>query len=234
MPPDKTWLDQHFGKPTNVTPPSTASGSGFRFGILLASILAVLSGVLVLDYTNTVAIGVVEKLGLDPLKPRTSPTLLSAERESTQSYASPGGLFGHDASAPSLPSEDSEIAAPPASVAPNHITRDRADSLRRGIDLLQRELLKVDSAEIGPLFQITIRKHPFEPYSAAERVKMADDYLSSGRNWTPTQLVAIHDERTRSIAQVTNAQIRLKELSKKRQSVTVRLEKAQSELGVVP
>lgn len=245
MPPDKKWLDQHFGNPAQPRP-EAPSRVGLRVVVAVTvAFVALIAVVTAADYTNFIGLGVVERLGINPRSPRTVPTLIPNDAMQSPSLSSP--LFdarAEDSSvdAPELAAGDQPVTtseswedAPPIAAAPSASrSSQRVDSLRRGIDMMRRDLQEVANDEVWPTFQVTVRAPPREPFSAAERVQMADRYLASSRKWSPTQLVEIHDVRTRSIAQVTNARIRLKELAQKRASLTKRMEKAQTELGAVP
>jgi hypothetical protein len=250
---DKRWMDQHFGPKTGAQAATAepASSGVFKWFAVIAIIgLLVATVVLGLDYTGTVRVGVVERLGIEPMKPASSVPAAGAvpseagrepatlpDRAPSRAAAGPVELFGGaeptEAARPSTSGKaDAEIDAAVAPSAVAQRRNEREESLRRGVDLMERELAKIAADEEWPTFQVTIRQRRSSPYSAAERVKMADDYLRKG-GWTQAQLWEINDERQRSVAQVKNAHTRLKELARKRESINARMTKARSELGEV-
>lgn len=216
----------------------------------MAVVVAAVLGVGALDYTGTVQLGLVERVGITPAKPRSGEVAAEPEvtehRQASEPRAAPAARTG-DRNSLFGSIEESEPAATPAVIdeaageqelaaarTGDRRASERAAQLQRGVDLLERELAKVRASAEFPTFQITIRPGGGRaPYSAAERVKLADDFLNSGKRWTAQQLFAINDERARSQTQVNNATTRLKELERQRQSLTARIEKARGDLAAL-
>lgn len=252
MPPNKNWADDHFKINPKPQGPPPARASRWGVLVVVAAFLVVIVGILA-DYTNTLPLGIVERLGLQP-----SPNTETAEPPHTETAEPPPArqapasdapasapLFGEKELAPAAdrstaqfpevsPEQTNQATTEKAPAIDERRASERKRSLSQAIGYLEKDLQKVSTDEAPLLFQVTIRRPAIAPFSAAERIQMADQYLASSRKWTATERLEINDERRRSVTQVNNANQRLKELGEKRQAIKARIEKAQAELEAIP